>query len=66
MVGTIDNSWVYRREVLWPPANTATFKIRLRYRCKTCVLEANGTEGTIHIHKNYIEKAPASSLGYSR
>jgi len=35
-----------------PPANTAAFKIRLRYRCKTCVLEANGTEGTIHIQRN--------------
>ena len=35
-----------------PPANTAAFNIRLRYRCKTCVLEANGTEGMIHIQRN--------------
>jgi hypothetical protein len=35
-----------------PPPNAAAFKIRLTYRCKTCVLEANGTEGTIHIQKN--------------
>jgi hypothetical protein len=35
-----------------PPANTAAFNIRLRYRCKTCVLETSGTEGTIHIQRN--------------
>ena len=35
-----------------PPPKTPSFKIRARYRCNTCVVEANGTEGTIHILRN--------------
>lgn len=35
-----------------PPLNVTAFEIRVRYRCKTCILEANGTTGTIHIQRN--------------
>ena len=35
-----------------PPPGASGFGIRLRYLCKTCVLEPDGTEGTIHIQRN--------------
>lgn len=35
-----------------PPPGASRFDIRLRYRCKTCVLEPDGTEGIINIQRN--------------
>lgn len=35
-----------------PPSGAPSFGIRVRHRCKSCVLDADGVAGTIHIQKN--------------
>jgi hypothetical protein len=34
-----------------PPVNTSSFSVQVSYRCKTCVLDREGTIGTIHIRE---------------
>jgi hypothetical protein len=35
-----------------PPQGATSFGIRVRHRCKTCVLDVDGAAGTIHIQRN--------------